>query len=90
MTIQEKVLAKRQIKRAISVMLFIVIGLVMAFPFYWMVLGSLKSLQEIFTFPPKLFVTNPQWVNYQEAWNAIPMAQYLLNSTVMTLGIVIV
>ncbi|MEI6875847.1 MAG: carbohydrate ABC transporter permease [Spirochaetota bacterium] len=65
------------------------VALSMAFPFYWMMVGSLKTIRGIYTFPPAMFVTDPQWGNYAEAWRAIPILKYMLNSIIMSAGIVL-
>ncbi len=58
----------------------IIIGL----PMFWMLTSSLKTLQEIYTFPPEWIPTNPQWSNYEEAWNAVPFGRFYVNSIIIT------
>jgi multiple sugar transport system permease protein len=65
--------------------LVIFLGFLYAFPFYWMVATSLKSLQEMDLIPPTLVPIQPRWENYPEAllqptryfplffWNTIVM-----------------
>lgn len=67
------------------------IGLFIIFfiPFYWMALTSLKTLGETLAFPPKFWVSNPQWQNFARALNAIPFLDYLKNSIVVTGGILL-
>lgn len=55
-------------------------GFVVAFPFLWMVLTSLKSSHEASAFPPIILPASPQWSNYGEALQAAPFARYFLNS----------
>jgi sn-glycerol 3-phosphate transport system permease protein len=62
------------------VLVVIVIGL----PMFWMLTSSLKTLQEIYTFPPKWIPTDPQWSNYDEAWNAVPFGRFYINSIIIT------
>lgn len=55
-------------------------GAVVAFPFFWMVVTSLKTGVEAMAFPPVPWPAAPQWGNYREAWEAAPFARYFANS----------
>ncbi|WP_433945751.1 carbohydrate ABC transporter permease [Paenibacillus sp. SN-8-1] len=68
----------------------LVISLIIAFPFLWMITSSLKSDGEIRSFPPVLWPERPLWNNFSEAWSAAPFGQYLLNSVVVALVIVLI
>jgi sn-glycerol 3-phosphate transport system permease protein len=63
-------------------LLFFIIGA----PVFWMVSGSLKTNQEIYTFPPQWLPSDPQWSNFQEAWNAAPFGRFYFNSILTTLA----
>jgi multiple sugar transport system permease protein len=66
-------------------------GVIMALPFLWMVSGSLKSLREIYAFPPTLIPVNLEWGNYVEIWRRLPFHLFFRNSffvaTAVTLGV---
>ena len=64
-------------------LLLLSVGLLMAFPFFWMVATSLKTPDEVALFPPALLPAAPQWHNYPDAWNAAPFGRYFLNSVGM-------
>ncbi len=54
-------------------------------PFLWMISTSLKSAQDLFTFPPE-WIPNPiRWGNYKEAWQALPFDRFLLNTLFTTI-----
>lgn len=55
-------------------------------PVFWMVSGSLKTNQEIYTFPPRWLPSDPQWSNFREAWNAAPFGRFYVNSIITTLA----
>lgn len=59
---------------------------VIGMPMFWMLSSSLKTLQEIYSFPPQWIPTNPQWSNYQEAWNTVPFGRFYLNSIIITVA----
>jgi multiple sugar transport system permease protein len=52
-------------------------------PFLWTILSSLKSPQEIVTFPPTFFPEEYRWGNYVRAWNMVPFATFYWNSIVV-------
>ncbi len=63
-------------------------GVVMAFPFIWMLLTSLKSASEATSFPPSVAPTQWLFSNYADAWRAAPFGRYFLNSAIMAGGTV--
>ncbi len=62
-------------------------ALIVLFPFYWMVLTSLKSYGLYNTeYVPSFFVALPTIENYKIAFTAVPLARYFLNTLIFTLG----
>lgn len=64
--------------------LLVIGGIIMVFPFYWMLSSSLKTRLEVSQFPP-LFIPG-NWLNFENyrlAFNAAPFARYFLNSIVV-------
>ena len=62
-------------------------ALMVLFPFYWMLLTSVKSYgtynaEHI----PKLFTLSPTLANYAEAFQAVPLARYFANTVIFTLA----
>jgi multiple sugar transport system permease protein len=53
---------------------------IMLMPFVWMLVTSLKPLNEVTVFPPKWVFWPLQWQNYVEAWNTAPFGRYFFNS----------
>jgi ABC-type glycerol-3-phosphate transport system permease component len=49
-------------------------------PVYMTVVNSLNPVTEIFSYPPKLWVTNPEWDSYRRAFETASMGRYLFNS----------
>ncbi len=76
-----------KIKKAIIYFLLALWALVVLFPFYWMLLSSIKSYasyagEKI----PKFFATNPTFENYRSAFTAVPLAKYFSNTLIFTLA----
>ncbi len=59
------------------------------FPFLWMVSTSLMSEMEVYSFPPKIFPSHPQWSNYKEAMTMLPWGWFFFNTIVMAVAVVI-
>ncbi len=56
------------------------------FPFYWMLLTSVKSYGAYNAeYIPQLFTLSPTLQNYVHAFTAVPLAQYFLNTLIFTL-----
>ncbi len=60
-------------------------AIIILFPFYWMILTSLKSYGTYNgEYIPKFFVSNPTLENYTQAFTAVPLARYFLNTLIFT------
>ena len=61
-------------------------ALVVLFPFYWMVLSSIKSYGDYNAeFIPEFIAKNPTLENYVSAFTAVPLGKYFLNTITFTL-----
>ena len=62
-------------------------ALLVLFPFYWMLLTSVKSYGTYNAeYIPKLFTLSPTLSNYAEAFRAVPLGKYFLNTVIFTLA----
>ena len=62
-------------------------ALMVLFPFYWMILTSVKSYSAYNSeFVPRLFTLSPTLQNYSDAFTAVPLVRYFANTLVFTLG----
>ncbi len=79
-------------RRELTVKSFIYImlaiwALIVLFPFYWMVLTSVKTNGEYNSeLVPKLFTLSPTLENYTEAFTAVPLGGYFANTLIFTLA----
>ena len=81
---KEKTLRQRILKIAVYTML-VIWALVVLFPFYWMLLTSVKSYGSYNAeFIPKFFTLSPTFENYVSAFSAVPLAKYFLNTVIFT------
>ena len=69
-------------------------AILVLFPFYWMLLTSVKSYGSYNSeYIPKLFTLHPTLENYASAFSQVPLARYFLNTlifTVVTTGLMLV
>ena len=62
-------------------------AIVVLFPFYWMILTSFKGYGAYNSeYIPQLYTLSPTVENYREAFTAVPLAKYFLNSVIFTLA----
>ena len=85
---------RRTVVKAITYALLVLWALMVLFPYYWMVLTSVKSFGAYSSeYVPKFFTLTPTLQNYIDAFTMVPLAKYFLNSiifTVATTGIMLV
>ena len=68
-------------------LLLIVWAIIVLFPFYWMILSSIKSYSAYNAeFIPKFFTLAPTFENYINAFTAVPLAKYFTNTLIFTVA----
>jgi len=78
---------KRIVGRVIIYAFLAIWGLVVLFPFYWMILTSVKGYGAYTSeYVPKLITLSPTLENYQHAFTAVPLADYFVNTLIFTLA----
>ncbi len=78
---------RQRARNAVIYSLLTVWGLVVLFPFYWMVLSSVKSYSAYNSeYIPKFFTLSPTLENYVDAFTTVPLAGYLLNTLIFTVA----
>ena len=76
------------IKRIILYTLLAIGALVMVFPFFWMLLSSVKTAAEVNTMPPTFWPADPVFENYAFAFSKAPFGIYFVNSVIVTVACV--
>ncbi|MBQ1947125.1 MAG: carbohydrate ABC transporter permease [Clostridia bacterium] len=76
---------RRLISRILIYALLSLWAIVVLFPFYWMLLTSVKSYASYNTeFIPKFFTLSPTIQNYKDAFSAVPLGDYFINTVIFT------
>ncbi len=85
MTKQKTCFGGRLLK-ALTYALLALWGLMVLFPFYWMLLTSVKSYGAYSAeYIPKFFTLTPTLENYFKAFTTVPLGSYFLNTVLFTL-----
>ncbi len=80
------IIVKRIISRTITYILLALWGLIVLFPFYWMILTSFKSYSSYNSeFVPKFYITSPTFQNYIDAFTTVSLGRYLVNTALFTI-----
>ena len=84
----EKAAKRRKNARSTVIYTLLTIWAIMVlFPFYWMVLSSIKSYSAYNAeYIPQLFTLAPTLENYVSAFTAVPLDRYFLNTLIYTLA----
>ena len=73
----------------VALLFLLILGAFMLLPLVFVVVNAFKPLEELFIYPPKLFVSNPTTDNFRsmvklmsESW--VPFSRYLFNTVFLT------
>jgi len=84
--IEKNAKAREKVRQSIVYTLLTFWALMVLFPFYWMLLTSVKSYSAYNSeYVPKLFTLSPTLQNYVDAFTAVPLAGYFINTILFTL-----
>ena len=76
---------RRTVVRVITYALLVLWALMVLFPYYWMLLTSVKSYSSYNAeYVPSFFTLHPTLENYVSAFTQVPLARYFLNSIIFT------
>ena len=85
--IEQAALRRNRILKAITYILLTFWAILVLFPFYWMVLTSVKSYGAYNSeWIPQLYTLSPTLQNYRDAFTAVPLAGYFTNTIVFTVA----
>ncbi len=71
---------KKTISTVVVYTFLTVLVLSMAVPYVWMIITSVKPIEEIQTYPPSFIVKNPTIEPYKELFSLLPMWRHMFNS----------
>ena len=85
--IEQSARRKQTAIKAVTYVLLSIWAIVVLFPFYWMLLPSVKSYSAYNSeYIPQLFTLSPTLQNYFDVFTTVPLADYLLNTLIFTVA----
>ena len=85
--IERNARARKNVMQIITYGLLLVWAVLVLFPFYWMILTSVKSYSSYNSeHIPQFFTLSPTFQNYVDAFTAVPLAKYFLNTAIFTIA----
>ncbi len=87
--------AGRKIGGSVAIFIFLLLlGLFMVLPIYLAIVMSIKPVEELFIFPPKLYAIEPTLENFGDMFavlksNQVPFSRYVFNSIFVTVTVTV-
>ena len=87
--------AGRKIGGTVAIFVFLtLLGLFMVLPIYLTIIMSIKPVEELFIFPPKLYAMRPTLSNFGDMFDAlnsnrVPFSRYVFNSIAVTVSVTV-
>ena len=86
-SIERRARRGERIRKGFTYFCLVLWALMVLFPFYWMLLSSVKSYSAYNSeYIPRFFTLTPTLQNYVDAFTAVPLAKYFLNTLIFTLA----
>ena len=83
--IEQKARTRKTVQSVFTYFFLAFWAVIVLFPFYWMILTSVKSYGAYNSeYIPKFYTLSPTLQNYAEAFSAVSLGRYLLNTVVFT------
>jgi multiple sugar transport system permease protein len=84
---EKKTVIRKRVSHALVYLFLSIWAVLVLFPFYWMLLTSIKSYSAYNSERiPKFYVTSPTLQNYADAFRTVPLGRYLLNTLIFTVA----
>ena len=85
-SLERSALTRKRVVKTVTYVFLTLWALLVLFPFYWMILTSVKSYSAYSSeYVPAFFTLSPTIQNYIDAFTAVPLARYFVNTLIFTL-----
>ncbi|MBR5805067.1 MAG: carbohydrate ABC transporter permease [Clostridia bacterium] len=85
--IEQKARTRKRVGNTVTYTLLTFWAIMVLFPFYWMVLSSVKSYSSYNgEYIPSFFTLSPTIQNYIDAFTTVPLARYFTNTLIFTIA----
>lgn len=82
-------MSKKRLGNAVAYLILILICIGMLMPFLWTLSTALKPPGKVFVYPPQWIPKPPTWKNFSTAWQRVPFGKFLLNSSFVSLTVLL-
>jgi len=83
-------MSRKNLNKALKTLFASLVMLVIVFPLYWMIITSFKTTDEVLLSTPTFWAKTFNLNAYRDVLTHYPVFRYLLNTLVVTLGIVVI
>ena len=78
---------RARVRNTVTYFFLSIWAIIVLFPFYWMILSSVKSYSAYNSeYVPAFFTLHPTFQNYADAFTAVPLGRYFLNTLIFTVA----
>src|SRR3954469_24639945 len=70
--------------RILRYLALVIAAVAVVFPFFWMVLSSLKQNNDVFSVPIQWVPKSFEWHNYRDIWQKSDMTSWLANTMILS------
>ena len=85
--IERSAKTRSRVRNTITYFLLSIWAIIVLFPFYWMILSSVKSYSAYNSeYVPAFFTLSPTLQNYADAFTAVPLGRYFVNTLIFTVA----
>ena len=71
------------IRKTLTYIFLFILAVIMVFPFYWMLISSVKTIDEYYLTIPTFWPQTFQFSNYLDAWNKADFGRYMINTVLV-------
>lgn len=80
---------RKQVAKAVALVLLIAGSILVLLPLVWMISTSLKDMSRVFVFPPEWMPDPIMWSNYVDVWRTVPFGIFVGNTAFITSIVII-
>ena len=85
--IERSAKTRTRVRNTVTYFFLSIWAVIVLFPFYWMILSSVKSYSAYNSeYVPAFFTLSPTLQNYADAFTAVPLGRYFLNTLIFTVA----
>lgn len=81
--LKKKQKISKVVRLVITYLFLFLIAFIIIFPFYWMIISSLKDMDEYYLVNPTFFPNEIHWENYPDSMMAAEFGRYMINTVLV-------